>query len=181
VGERLVPMDGSRLTEMGCDKPRRLQDDWLVAFMEKGPRLSYTGDTLTFSGVGATLSFLNRKVANPDRPLVGSAWTGKRLIEGRSIGWMHMETYPALHFSTDGVLSFFDTCHTLEGRFVVQGTTLTVAKLVPVQPPLCTDERILKMSRHYAKVFSDGTLSFSIDANALRIERGEDGVVAYVD
>ena len=94
---------------------------------------------------------------------------------------MSLEAYPTLSFSEEGVLSIFDGCNELEGRFVINESELVLTQMVPVTEHQCTDEPVLSISAHYEKVFADGTLTYTIDANVLRIDRGGNGVVGDTD
>jgi len=171
----------SMMTEMGCPGRLNEQDAWLATFLMSGPELSASGDRLTLTGDTATLSFLNKKVVDPDRLLVGQAWTAHRYIDRGSVSWMSLEAYPTLSFSGDGVLRIFDGCNQLEGRFASERSELRVSDVLPVTEHLCSEEHALKISGHYATVFADGTLTYSMDANVLTIRRGEEGVVASTD
>ena len=168
TSETLESTEWHVFTEMGCDGSLHEQERWLGKFLMDGPRMTVSADGLTLAGDTATLSFLNKKVADPDRPLVGQQWTAYRYIDRGSLSWVNLETYPTLFFSEDGVLRIFDGCNQLEGRFAVNGSELTVANVVSI-------------SEHYDKVFADGSLTLSFDANALTIERGENGVVGLTD
>ena len=94
---------------------------------------------------------------------------------------MSLETYPTLSFSEEGALIIFDGCNQLEGRFTTNGSELTLTNMTPVTEHLCTERDVLSIYAHYEKVFADGTLTYSIDANVLRIERGENGIEAHTD
>ena len=169
------------MTEVGCERPLHEQENWLAKFLMDGPRLSWSGDHLTLSGDTATLSLLNKKVADPDRPLVGRQWTVSYFFDRGSLSWVSLETSPTLSFSEAGALSIFDGCNQLEGRFSLSDSGLTVTHMTPVTEHQCTDENVLTISAHLEKVFADGTLTYSIDANVLTIKRGENGVVGYTD
>jgi heat shock protein HslJ len=177
----LESTDSYMMTEMGCERPLHEQEDWLAEFLMDGPRLSWSGDHLTLTGDTATLSLLNKKVADLERPLVGRQWTSSHYIDRGSLSWMSLEAYPTLSFSEEGALSIFDGCNLLEGRFALNGSGLTVTHMTPMTEHQCTDENVLSISAHFEKVFADGALTYSIDANVLRIERGENGVEGYTD
>jgi len=53
--------------------------------------------------------------------------------------------------------------------------------MAPVTARQCAEEHALSISAHYENVFADGTSTYSMDANALRNERGDNGVVGYMD
>lgn len=75
-------VDGDRLvagqlgtTEMACERDLMDQDRWLTDVLTLGPRLALDGDTLTITGVADTsITLLDRRVADPDRPLEGTRW-----------------------------------------------------------------------------------------------------------
>ena len=181
AGGRLVSLDGLMVTEMGCDGPRHRQDDWLIKFFMGNPKITLDGPALTIESKEATLHFLDKKVADPDRPLVGNLWTAQRIIKQHSVGWMQMDAYPTLNFSSDGALTIFDGCNELKGRFAVNATHITLTAMTPMTMNMCAGDHVQEMSAHYAKVFANGTLSYAIDSRSLKMKRGSDGIVAYTD
>ncbi len=79
-------------TAMGCEAPLMQQDEWLVDLLEDA-RIALAGDTLTLDNGQIRLTLLDREVASPDKPLVGTE-VGARLDHGRRRGlerpgWCH--------------------------------------------------------------------------------------------
>ena len=91
-------LDGGRLritdaatTEMGCDPARQAQDDWVFAFLGAGPTVALAGDELTLTAGSTAIRFLDREVAEPDLPLVGTTWTVVSLIGGDAVSSVPQE------------------------------------------------------------------------------------------
>lgn len=66
-GGRLAATQMS-MTDMGCDEARNLQDQWLAKLFG-GATVALAGDTLTLSQGPIQVTLLDRKVADPNRPL----------------------------------------------------------------------------------------------------------------
>lgn len=73
-------------TEMGCPEPRMAQDDWLGSVLQAGVDVGVDGSTITLKGTDATVTLLDREIANPDRPLVGTQWVLNGIISGSGDG-----------------------------------------------------------------------------------------------
>lgn len=82
-GDRMVvtAMGG---TDMGCDKARHDQDQWLTTFLQAKPKWSLNGDTLVLSGEGQGITLTDRKVTEPDKSLEGNRWVVDTLIDGQT-------------------------------------------------------------------------------------------------
>lgn len=93
-GERLM-VDQLGTTEMACEPARMAQDRWLTDILTLEPRVSVDGDVVTFRVAGgATLEFMDRELAEPDLPLVGTRW----VVDG-------LRTQDAMSSVPDGVVA----------------------------------------------------------------------------
>jgi heat shock protein HslJ len=84
-----VDAPGMGMTEMGCAAERHEQDDWLAGFLQGAPAFALDGSTLTLRAQSTVVELLDRRVADPDRPLVGTRWRVDTVIDGdaaRSVG-----------------------------------------------------------------------------------------------
>ena len=71
-------------TQMACDPAALMdQDTWLGSVLTSRPTLTLDDDTLTISAQGATVTLLDREVADPDLPLEGTVWTVDTLVTAR--------------------------------------------------------------------------------------------------
>src|SRR5215207_9987164 len=73
-------------TAMACEPSALMdQDTWLNAVLTSKPSVSVDGDTLTITAQGATVTLVDKEVADPDRPLEGTTWTAESLISEQSV------------------------------------------------------------------------------------------------
>ena len=82
---RTLVIDGHGLvmTQMGCDPDRHAQDRWLAGLLQGRPTLRVPGTgEMSISDGTSTVSFVERDVADPDRPLVGTVWTVDSILAG---------------------------------------------------------------------------------------------------
>jgi heat shock protein HslJ len=75
---------GMVTTEIGCDPERHAQDEWLAAFLSSSPTVDLAGADLTLATPTATIRLLDRVVADPDRPLVGTTWRVDTVVVGEA-------------------------------------------------------------------------------------------------
>ena len=71
-------------TAMGCEAPLLQQDEWLVDLLEDA-RIALAGDTLTLDNGQIRLTLLDREVASPDKPLVGTKWVLDSIVDGDAV------------------------------------------------------------------------------------------------
>jgi heat shock protein HslJ len=122
------------MTEMGCPGGLHEQDEWIADLLTSGPTLRLAGDELTLTGATITVTLLDRRVADPDRPLVGTAWVVDSIITGDAVSSVPSDE-PAV-FSIDSSGSFHATTGCaggqLRGRAEIAGdrVTLTVTEAV---------------------------------------------------
>lgn len=178
-GEKLC-VDGFGSTAIGCPPDLGAQDQWLSEFFRSTPTLDYEGDTLILIGMDATLEFLDREVANPDRPLTGRTWTIDTFIMGDVASNVPLQDDPTVRFDDDGSFEAYTTCNTLAGAFEVDGRTLTLSD-VTTTDIACTDPGVQAAEQHIAAVLGTGEVDFEIDANRLDLNRGQLGLSAVTD
>lgn len=84
-GEALV-LGQVASTMIGCAVPLADQDVRLGAFLESRPVVTPSADGMTWTaGDGVTIVFVDRAVADPDRPLQGTRWTLDGVGDGESV------------------------------------------------------------------------------------------------
>ena len=77
-------------------------DEWFSGFLQSSPLVTRAGATLTLEGAETTLEFLDREVADADRPLTGRTWTIDTLIENGAASNFPNGDPPTLQFGEDG-------------------------------------------------------------------------------
>lgn len=172
-GGRLV-LSGLGSTDIGCDRSRHEQDNWLAAFFSSMPLITVEGSRLTFTGDDATLVFLNREVADPDRTLEGRLWTIDTLISGGAASSVLTSRPPTVQFNEDGSVFVDTSCNTSGGSYAVDGSTLTLTELGYTERGC--DAAVIESQ--IQAVLNDGTLTFAIEANRLSLDRGDIGLRA---
>ncbi|HTV19421.1 MAG TPA: META domain-containing protein [Polyangiaceae bacterium] len=178
---RLCVSDLGR-TEIGCEPALLAQDDWFATFFTSSPLVTQTGARLVLEGTDATLTFLDREVADPDRPLVGPTWTVDTMVRGNgpSAAASPILDLATLEFQPDGQLAVFVGCLNGSGAYTVGNGTLTFSG-VTFSPAPCmpgADQRVID---HIRQVLAPGDVSFAIDARRLTLTRTDVGLAAVAD
>jgi len=173
---RLVLL-GFGSTEIGCEEPLSMQDSFLSDFFRAEPELQLEGDRLTFIGELATLVFLDREIADPDRPLTGHLWTVDTFITGDAASDVPLAEPPTVRFEPEGSVEVFSGCNAGTGSFAQTEGELTLSGMAYTEEG-CTDPRAMQAEANVQAVLSDGTASFEIEAARLTLMRGDRGLSA---
>ena len=176
---RLRSTGGMVMTEMGCRQPMMDQDDWLANLLGSGPEVTLDGDALQLRGAdGTVVELLDRRVADPDRPLVGTEWVLDAIIDGTGSDGM-VSSIPqgitATLIITDGRLSLMDGCNSGSGIVVVEDEVLRVGG-VGMTLVGCSGERVLVSDAVHA-VVKQGEVAYTIEADRLTLTNGAAGLV----
>lgn len=167
-------------TEIGCAAPLQAQDQWLAEFMTSRPSSSLDGDRLTLSAADATLAFLDREVADPDRPLTGRVWTIDTLISGDAASNVPLQASPTVSFEDVGAVQVFTSCNRGSGSYTHQAEQLQLSGMVYSQQA-CASSSAAATEAHIQRVLSDGTLRAQIAAARLTLTHGDVGLSATTE
>jgi heat shock protein HslJ len=160
-------------TELGCDPARHEQDQWLSEFLASSPAWALDGDRLTLTASTAELVLLDRRVADPDRPLAGVRWVVDTIVTG--------ETASSLAAGTEGsawLLIEAETfqassgCRDIEGRVRVTERRLAFSDAVQTDP-VCPPE-LVGVDEVLAAIVT-GEVDYRIEADRLTVDH-PDGV-----
>jgi heat shock protein HslJ len=173
---RLVLL-GFGSTSIGCEEHLSMQDSFLSSFFRAEPELQLDGNRLTFVGESATLVFIDREVADPDRPLTGRLWTVDTFITADAASNFALAEPPTVRFEPDGSVEVFSGCNTGTGSFTQTGGELTLSAMAYTEAG-CTDPRAMQAETHVQAVLGDGTLTLEIEAARLTLMRGDRGLSA---
>lgn len=171
-------IQGLGSTEIGCDPDHSAQDQWLADFFTSEPRIDLEGDQLTFTGAEATLVFLDREVANPDRPLTGRVWTVDTLIDGGAASNVPVSRPATLEFKDDGTLDVFSGCNDLVFDYQVDGDGITLSPVSSTRNACMGAAG--EVSAHVSQVLT-GTVTYEIQAQRLTLMNGTLGLAATTD
>jgi len=130
-GDQFVA-DQVGMTAMGCDQPRADQDTWLAGVLSARLSWQLTGDQLVVTAGATRIELVDRRVAQPDRNLVGTAWTVTGQFDRQVAS--SLPDGPAVITFKDGNVTASTGCATLTGPATVSGTGITVGPLTRTQP-----------------------------------------------
>ncbi len=168
------------MTEMACGGGLMEQDNWLVGFMTASPSYVYSDSRLTLTGPDATLVFLDRELADPDRSLVGPTWSIDNYMEGMTSTAVNLTTRPTVTFGEDGQVSVDTGCNTGGGTYTVEGKTITFSPMSYTRMA-CVDEDAAWAEAHIQSVLGEGSVTYEIEANRLGLNGLEKGLGATTD
>jgi heat shock protein HslJ len=173
-GDTLVTEgQGMTQTEIGCDPPRHDQDEWLSGFLTSKPTLALSGNELTLTKGTTTIEFVDREVADPDRPLVGTTWRVDTIIDGDAASSVPDEGDVTLAFPTDTTFeASSEGCTSVKGEMTLVPQTITFGDVV-VDDIACPSPWAETL-----EVIGAGETTYKIDAARLTIEADGTGVAA---
>lgn len=160
-----LEVSGLGMTEMGCDPPRHEQDAWLARFLGTAPSWRLDGDTLLVSSGGTELTLLDRTVAEPDLPLLGTRWTVDTIMDGTVASSAPAGTPATLLFEPDTV-QVHTGCNRGSGRYSVSGNTIRF-DAVATTKMACEPERASLENAVLAVL--DGAVTFDVDGPRLTL------------
>jgi len=174
-------------TEIGCDGPRHAQDEFVLALLSASPTVTLIGHVLDLSTATATVELLDREVADPDRPIIGTQWDVTGFIEGEVAMSMAVDETGSMVFSDDSTMTGFDGCSPfafsvevsdgstggpVEGDGEIQFGRKDPGSLDPAD---CRSER--EYAEAFNELFATGDASYTIDgSNLVVLNRDGNGV-----
>jgi len=108
--EGVLTVTDTMMTEMGCDGPRHAQDDFVSAFLASSPTLAMGENTITLSNDTVTIELLDRKVADPDRPIIGTEWEVTGFFDASVATSLATENKAWIRFVDQSTAHGFDGC-----------------------------------------------------------------------
>jgi heat shock protein HslJ len=165
-------------TQMACDQPLMDQDSAVQAFLTAGTTVSVDGDTLvltgTLTGSEATITLLDREVADPDRPLADTAWTVTGVISSDAIssGW---GSAVATLTIVDGQAQVNTGCNRGMASVTVDEAAGTITFGPLALTKMMCDDDAMRLEQEVTRVLT-GTATYSIEAGSLTLMNGSDGL-----
>ncbi|MFC4602381.1 META domain-containing protein [Rhodococcus kronopolitis] len=159
-------------TMMACVGDAGMSDQWMTGFFAASPQWTLDGDALELRNGEATVSMLDKKVAQPDRPLTDTVWVVDTLITPSAVTTSRaLETsQPSLQIGADGAVTGFTGCNRMTGTAEVAGETVTFGPL-GVTRMACTEETA-EIEQAVLAALS-GETTATVDADRLRIMNAE--------
>ena len=160
------------MTEMACEPALMEQDSWLAGFLTARPTVAVDGDTLTLSGGDASITFVDREVADPDRPLEGTEWTLDSLVTTDAVSSVATQRPPTLRFE-NGKVAVVTGCNSGSGTYEVAEQEITFGPIATTR--MACDEASMEVEAHVLGVLQ-GTATYEIEADLLTLTNGDLGL-----
>jgi heat shock protein HslJ len=170
-GDRLV-VDELATTEMGCEPPLMDQDRWVADLLD-GAAVALEGNTLTLTEGAIHVVLLDREVADPDRPLLGTRWVVDGLISGDAVSSVPVGVIAALTFA-EGRVDVEAGCNGGGGTVRVTETTLEFGPIA-LTKMACEPAR-MTLEQAVTTVLA-GTVPYTIEATTLTLNAGPVGLM----
>ncbi|MGO4202456.1 META domain-containing protein [Rhodococcus sp. TAF43] len=159
-------------TMMACPGDLAGADKWMTDLFATQPSWTLTGDILTLSSPGTTVTLADKKTANPDRPLVGTTWVVDSLIGPNAISTSAaLETSaPTLTIGDNGQATGSTGCNRFNGPAQVGESTVMFGPLATTRMACPTDVAEVEQAvRHVL----DGEVTYTIDGDTMKLMRAD--------
>lgn len=172
----ILTVDGSGMTEMGCDPDRHDQDEWLFGVLGSRPTLALSGNSLVITAGGTVITLLDREIAEPDLPLTGTLWTVSTIFFASDAGMgMSGGVTATLKFDAAGRVTFNTGCNEGGGRYVVDGSRIHFSDLITTDRA-CDGEAAQLEAAVVETLNGDPTWAIDADSLTLHVANGERGL-----
>jgi heat shock protein HslJ len=171
-----VSMLGS--TGIGCSALLEAQDEWLAAFLLAGPILELDDPRLVMTTASARMHLLDRKIAIPDRPLVGTQWLGEGFSYGMTGSFGPGSGSVTLSLGSDGHVAVTTSCQTGAGSFTANATTVTFGALTYDGAP-CADPNFQRTSDQVLLVLDGSPVTYTIKEAMLTVTHGKNALLFH--
>jgi len=169
-GDRLTTTQLS-MTEMACDEPRMAQDTWLARLLEN-VRINLTVDTLVLDDGTVRLTLLDRKVANPDRPIEGTRWVVDGIVSGQAVSSVPAGVTASIRIA-GGRVDVESGCNTGGGTVNVTADTLTFGPIATTQ--MACGPEAMAMEAAITRILAD-PVRYTVEADVLTLAAGDSGL-----
>ena len=175
LADGVLRADRLASTLMSCPPPIDGADTWLSDLFAAQPRWHLDGDVLTLDGGDVSVSLLDRTVADPDRPVVGTQWVLTELVTATAVSTSRVleKAAPTLTVAADGTVSGSTGCNRFTGNAAVGDTALTFGPLATTRAA-CPDPELADIESAVLAVLS-GEVRYTVEGAQMRLTAA-DGV-----
>ncbi len=160
------------MTEMGCDPLLMAQDAWLARFLDRAS-ISLADDVLTLAKDRVTMELLDREVADPDRPLIGTRWMVDGLVAGDTVSSVPEGVVASILIAEDRVIVSAG-CNSGAASVEITETTLAFRPLVLTKRACQPKTMAIELAVTAALT---GTVAYAIEADVLALDAGGTGLL----
>lgn len=161
-------------TEMGCDPPRHEQDQWISGLLGDSPRVLLEGEELVLVRGDTELGFLDRTVADPDRPLTGTTWKLETILQGGMASSVPVGASATLRFPDGRTVGVDTGCNLGGGSVEIKESTLIFGPLT-LTARLCQGPAA-ELERQVLAVLTSPEVEYSIQGSLLSLRVGDRGL-----
>ena len=129
------------------------------------PRSTLDGDTLRLTGGGVTVTLLDRKVAEPDKPLVGTNWVADTIIDRDAVS--SESGPPVTMLFTKSSVSGNDGCNAYNAKWPWPATNSRSVTSARPRWPVRHPRR--RPRRAFQLLGGTGPVMYAIDADRLTL------------
>ncbi|WP_454196726.1 META domain-containing protein [Nocardia sp. Marseille-Q1738] len=172
LDDHVLRVSGLSTTLMACPDDRSGADEWLSGLLNSEPSWRLDDARLTLHSDDRTVTLLDKKVAQPDRPVKGTPWlvtafiADDAQIRSRALD----EAKPTLTIAEDGAVSGSTGCNRVTGSADVSGAEITFR--VATTKMACSAE-VMEVEQAVLKAL-DGKTTATVDADTLTL-RNDNG------
>ncbi len=174
--DNLLVVSSNTMTNAGCDPAHQDQDNWLANFLLARPATELAEPTLTLATNVESVAMLDREIASPDRPLVGTQWMGSGIDSGDGVAAITNSAALSVTFAQDGQVQAFSGCQRASGSAVVDGATIYFNALT-YDGGICPNADLQPQSASFLFVLNGMEVTFAIEERQLTIWRA--GMALY--
>lgn len=179
VADGVLDVETMAMTEMACEPALMDQDAALAEFLGSKPAIVVTGDTLTLGDETRGMTLLDREVADPDRPLAGTAWTVTTVVtnEAAISGWGEATATLSIELAdgaTDGTALVEAGCNRGSATVTVTESSLTFGPLALTK--MMCDAAAMELEAAVTATLA-GEVTYDIEADQLTLTNGTNGLV----
>nr|WP_225443726.1 META domain-containing protein [Lolliginicoccus lacisalsi] len=168
------------MTLIGCSEETAGADEWLNSLFAGEPEWELDGDELVLRTGETTVTLIDREVAEPDQPLVGTTWELRALISEDAItsSASITESGATLRIDEEGRVSGSAGCNNIMGSAQVDGSAVEFSPLATTRMN-CSDEKN-EVERAVLAVLSAGTVRTTIEADRMTVMSESGDGLEYV-
>jgi heat shock protein HslJ len=163
------------MTALGCDAARSKQDTWVAEFLGSRPSVHLTGSELVLTSGGITITLVDRVVAEPDAPLVGTTWRIVGIVSGDAVSSVPGGAATTMTFGADGNVAVQTGCNSGSGSYTVTGGMLQFGPLA-LTKRACTNLGARAAEAAIVSLVNAGAVSYKIEASTLGLSNGDRGL-----
>jgi len=166
-GDHLV-VDRLASTMMACDAPLEEQDAWLTRFLSAGPTWRRHGDELILSTGETEIRLVDRRIADPDRPLRGTRWVVDSIVDNESATSVPTGTEAHLTLDDNDRVEGFTGCNGFGGKAAERGGRITFSEILSTKMACVGDAGRLESA---VLAVLDGEVSAHVEGDRLALTR----------